>query len=114
MHTKYKLPDYSANVSKHDKFRNNRGIKFKYIADLIKATITLDYNINYMPKDIPLLFVHSKDDSALNVKDKELHAVDGMNHNITANPGNEEALKKIIDWICNLRANDEDEKESEI
>ncbi|SCL89196.1 lysophospholipase, putative [Plasmodium chabaudi chabaudi] len=43
---------------------------------------------------------------------KNLHIVDGMNHDTTTNPGNEEVLKKIIDWISNLRRN-EDESEDE-
>ncbi|CAD2112678.1 hypothetical protein YYG_00020 [Plasmodium vinckei petteri] len=114
----YKRSKNIYSVSKYDKFRNNNGIRFKCMSELIKATITLDYNINYMPKDIPLLFVHSKDDSAcsyewtvlfynkVNVNKKELHTVDGMGHAITMKPGNQGILKKIIDWISNLRSND--------
>ncbi|VTZ68209.1 lysophospholipase, putative [Plasmodium chabaudi chabaudi] len=119
----YKKSDYAANVSKYDKFRNHSGIKFKYIAEIIKATTALDYNINYMPKDIPLLFVHSKDDrvcsyewtalfhNKVKVDKKDLHPVDGMGHATTIEPGNEDILKKIIDWIYDLRRNDEDEIE---
>ncbi|CAD2103345.1 lysophospholipase, putative [Plasmodium vinckei petteri] len=117
----YKKSDYVANIYKHDKLRTDNGTKFKCLYELIKATITLNCNINYMPKDIPLLFVHSIDDTVccyngsvlfydkVNVNKKELHIVDGMNHAITLEPGNENILKKIIDWICNLRTNDEDE-----
>ncbi|CAD2092929.1 lysophospholipase, putative [Plasmodium vinckei lentum] len=120
---RYKISEYAINICKYDKFRNNAGIKFKCISELIKATITLDRNIKYMPKDIPLLFVHSKIDSLCsykgvvsfcnkaNVKDKELYTAEGMNHTITAEPGNEDILKKIIDWISDLRSNDEDEIE---
>ncbi|KEG01400.1 hypothetical protein YYE_03496 [Plasmodium vinckei vinckei] len=109
---------YVSIVNKHDKFRNNNGIKFRCISELLKATITLDYNINYMPKDIPLLFIHSKDDKVcsykwtvffynkVNANKKELHTVDGMRHATTMNPGNQGILKKIIDWVSNLRSND--------
>ncbi|KEG04418.1 hypothetical protein YYE_01324 [Plasmodium vinckei vinckei] len=109
---------YVSIVNKHDKFRNNNGIKFRCMSEILKATITLDYNINYMPKDIPLLFVHSKDDKVcsykwtvlfynkVNANKKELHTVDGMGHAITMRPGNQGILKKIIDWISNLRRND--------
>ncbi|VTZ70697.1 lysophospholipase, putative [Plasmodium chabaudi chabaudi] len=121
----YKGSAYIANVSKHDKFRNNNGITFKSMYELIKATITLDYNINYMPKDVPLLFVHSKDDrvcsyewtalfhNKVKVDKKDLYTLDDMGHAITMKPGNEEVLKKIIDWIYDLR-NGEDEIEDEI
>ncbi|CAD2087672.1 lysophospholipase, putative [Plasmodium vinckei lentum] len=118
--SRYKKSGYFANMCKRYIFRNINGKKYKTMSEFIKATITLGCNINYIPKDIPLLFVHSKDDSIcsyewtvsfynkLNVDKKELHVVDGMNHDTTTKPGNEEILKKIIDWICNLRTNDED------
>ncbi|SCL86574.1 lysophospholipase, putative [Plasmodium chabaudi adami] len=115
-----KKSGYFANMFKYYIFRNINGKKYKNIADFARATITLDCNVNYIPKEIPLLFVHSKDDSVcsyewtvsfhnkINVDKKELHVVDGMNHDTTTKPGNEEILKKIIDWICNLKTNDED------
>ncbi|SCL89271.1 lysophospholipase, putative [Plasmodium chabaudi adami] len=117
---------YFSNICKYYIFRNINGKKYKYMYELAKATVTLDYNINYMPKDIPLLFVHSQDDSIcsyewavafynkVNVSKKELYPVDGMDHNITTNPGNEEILKKVIDWISDVRSNDEDGKENEL
>ncbi|EUD70918.1 hypothetical protein YYG_04042 [Plasmodium vinckei petteri] len=117
----YKKSGYFSNICKHYIFPNINGIKYKWIYECVKATITLDCDVNYIPKDISLLFVHSKDDSMcsyigmisfynkLNVNDKELHTVDGMNHSTTKKPGNEDILKKIIDWICNLRKNGEDE-----
>ncbi|SCL91772.1 lysophospholipase, putative [Plasmodium chabaudi chabaudi] len=119
--TGYKKSEYIINVCKHDKFINDNGTKFKCFAELIKAMLTLDSNINYIPKDIPILFVHSKDDSIchykgsvsfynkVNASGNELYPVDGMNHSTLTQPGNEEILKKVIDWISNLRTNDEDE-----
>ncbi|CXH85152.1 lysophospholipase, putative [Plasmodium berghei] len=119
----YKRSKYVTNICKYDKFRNNSGIKFKCIYEIIKASITLNCNIKYMPKDVPLFFVHSKDDSICyykgavsfhnqaNVNKKNLHIVDGMNHAITVEPGNENILKKIIEWISNLRRDDEIEDE---
>ncbi|VEV56674.1 lysophospholipase, putative [Plasmodium vinckei vinckei] len=120
----YKKSDYVDIVSKYDKFRNNNGIRFKYIAEVIKATIALGRNINYMPKNIPLLFVHSKDDTIcsyewvvsfydkVKVNKKDIHIVDGMDHATTMESGNEGILEKIIDWIYDLRMNDEDEIEN--
>ncbi|VEV54406.1 lysophospholipase, putative [Plasmodium vinckei vinckei] len=122
---RYKRSEYVANICKYDKFRNNNGVKFKCISELMKATITLRCDINYMPKNIPILFMHSKDDDVccykgtapfhnkVKIKKKELYTVDNMGHAITIEPGNEEILNKIIDWISNLRNNGEDEIEDE-
>ncbi|CXH79259.1 hypothetical protein PBNK65E_000496300 [Plasmodium berghei] len=65
---RYNISKYVASIYKHDNFRNNNGIKFKCMAELIKATIQLECNINYIPNDIPLLFVHSTDDSVCSYK----------------------------------------------
>ncbi|VEV55099.1 lysophospholipase, putative [Plasmodium vinckei vinckei] len=122
--SRYKKSGFFGNICKHYIFPNISGTKFKWRSECVKATIKLDCDVNYIPKDIPLLFVHSKDDSIcsyvgmilfynkLNVNDKELHTVDGMNHGTTIKPGNEDILKKIIDWICNLRKNGEDKIEN--
>ncbi|CAD2108011.1 hypothetical protein YYG_01153 [Plasmodium vinckei petteri] len=119
----YKYSEYDAIACKHDKFKNKNGVNFKYMIEMIKATTALDCNINYMPTDIPLLFVHSKDDSIcsykwavsfynkVNVTDKNFHVVEDMNHDTTTKPGNEEILKKIIDWISGVRNNDENKIE---
>ncbi|KEG04422.1 hypothetical protein YYE_01328 [Plasmodium vinckei vinckei] len=115
----YKQFEYINNTYRYDKFRNSDDTQFKYVYELIKATVTVNSNINYMPKNIPILFVHSKDDSVCyykaavsfhkkaKVKKKDLHIVEDMDHAITAAPGNEEILKKIIDWISDVRSNDE-------
>ncbi|KEG01648.1 hypothetical protein YYE_03164 [Plasmodium vinckei vinckei] len=116
---RYKRSEYVANICKYDKFRNNNGVKFKCISELMKATITLRCDINYMPKNIPILFMHSKDDDVccykgtasfhnkVKIKKKELYTVDNMGHAITSESGNEDILKKIIDWISDIRSNDE-------
>ncbi|VTZ66344.1 lysophospholipase, putative [Plasmodium chabaudi chabaudi] len=117
-----KHSEYVADIYKYDKFRNSDKIKFKCISELIKATVTLNCNINHMPTDIPLLFVHSKDDNVCcfeaaysfynkaNVPGKKFHTVDGMNHAITAAPGNEEILNEILNWISNLRRKNEEQE----
>ncbi|SCM01601.1 lysophospholipase, putative [Plasmodium chabaudi chabaudi] len=121
----YKRSEYVANICKYDKFRNNNGIKFKCMSELMKATITLNGDINYMPKNIPILFVHSRDDniccykgtvlfhSKAKVKKNNIHIVDDMGHAITSESGNEELLKTIIDWISDVRSHGEYEDEEE-
>ncbi|KEG00228.1 hypothetical protein YYE_04917 [Plasmodium vinckei vinckei] len=122
----YKRSEYVTNICKYDKFLNRNGVKFKCISELVKATIILNRNINYLPKNIPLLFVHSIDDCVCNYKGsamfydkakvyrKELYSVEDMNHAITIEPGNEEILNVIIDWIHDLERNDGEEIENEI
>ncbi|EUD74065.1 hypothetical protein YYG_00012 [Plasmodium vinckei petteri] len=122
----YKQFEYINNTYRYDKFRNPDDTKFKYVYELLKATVTVNSNINYMPKNIPVLFVHSNDDSVCyykgtvlfhkkaKVEKKDIHIVENMDHAITSAPGNEEILKKVIDWISDLRSNDEGEKENEI
>ncbi|CAD2089276.1 lysophospholipase, putative [Plasmodium vinckei brucechwatti] len=121
-----KEPKIVISICKRNKFINSDGMKLKCVYELIKAMVTLDRNISYMPKDIPLLFVHSKDDdiccykgsvsfhNKANVKDKKLYIVEGMNHAISEEPGNEIILNIIIDWISNLRTNDEDVKDNKM
>ncbi|KEG00737.1 hypothetical protein YYE_04568 [Plasmodium vinckei vinckei] len=127
---RYKKSEYIDTICKYDKFRNNIGLKFRCVSELIKGTLALDSNINYMPKDVPLLFVHSKDDTVccfkgahsfynkVDVCKKEFHAVEDMHHAITVEPGNEKIIKIVMDWICNLGKNGQDEigdeKENEI
>ncbi|SCL87698.1 lysophospholipase, putative [Plasmodium chabaudi adami] len=122
----YKNFEYINYTYKYDKFRNSSGTKFKYVYELLKATVTVNCNINYMPKDIPVLFVHSTDDtvchyqgtvsfhSKAKIENKDIHIVENMDHAVTEAPGNEDVLKKVIDWISDLRMNDQDEKENEI
>ncbi|CDU17111.1 lysophospholipase, putative [Plasmodium yoelii] len=110
----YKSFPYVENLCKVDKYRHNGGITFKCVYELIKAMGALNDDINYIPKDIPLLFVHAKDDcicyykgvklfyDRVNSENKEFFPVENMDHSLTIEPGNEAIVEKIIDWICNL------------
>ncbi|CXI21086.1 lysophospholipase, putative [Plasmodium berghei] len=110
----YKSFPFIENLCKVDKYRHNGGITFKYVYELIKAMGALNDDINYIPKDIPLLFIHAKDDcicyykgvklfyDRINSYNKELYSVENMDHSLTIEPGNELIVQKIIDWICSL------------
>ncbi|VTZ69979.1 lysophospholipase, putative [Plasmodium chabaudi chabaudi] len=121
----YKRSEYVANICKYDKFRNNNGVRFKCFAELMRAMIKLHCDINYMPENVPLLFVHSKDDTICcykaaysfynkaKVPGKKFHTVDDMGHAITAEEGNEDILNEILNWISYGKTNYEDIKEGE-
>ncbi|KEG01629.1 hypothetical protein YYE_03729 [Plasmodium vinckei vinckei] len=110
----YKGFAYVDNLCKLDKYRGKRAITVKCVYELIKAMGALNDDINYIPEDIPLLFVHARGDSIcyykgvklfydrLNSDNKELYTVDNMDHSITLEPGNEKILEKVIDWLNNL------------
>ncbi|SCL91053.1 Serine aminopeptidase, S33, putative [Plasmodium chabaudi adami] len=78
-----------------------------------------------MPRDIPLLLVHSTDDGICNYKGsqsfhdkidvpgKEIYIVEGLNHSTTLESGNEDVLKKVVDWINNLGNNNNGETKKE-
>ncbi|CAD2085505.1 lysophospholipase, putative [Plasmodium vinckei lentum] len=120
----YKTSQFIDNVFKYDKFRTNDGITYKYLHEIIKTMGKLFDNAKNMPKDVPLLLVHSKDDGICNYKGsqsyfdkidvpgKELYIVEGLNHSTTLESGNEDVLKKVMDWI-NSRNKDTNETKKE-
>ncbi|VTZ67846.1 lysophospholipase, putative [Plasmodium chabaudi chabaudi] len=129
LETKSELPykgyPFIDNLCKLDKYRGNRGVTVKCVYELIKAMGALNDDINYIPKDIPILFVHAKGDSIcyykgvemfydrLHSDNKELFPVDNMDHSITLEPGNEQVLEKIIKWLNNLKNNNKNAIENQ-
>ncbi|CRG98428.1 lysophospholipase, putative [Plasmodium relictum] len=97
-----------------DKNRHKKPITCRLGYELLNAITNLNNDIEYIPKDIPILFIHSKNDSAcyyegvvnfynkLNNDNKEIHTLEEMDHILTVEPGNEEVLKKIIDWLSRI------------
>ncbi|CAD2085566.1 lysophospholipase, putative [Plasmodium vinckei brucechwatti] len=120
----YKTSQFIENVFKYDKFRTTDGITYKYLHEIIKTMGKLFDNAKNMPKDIPLLLIHSKDDGICNYKGsqsyfdkidvpgKELYIVEGLNHSTTLESGNEDVLKKVMDWI-NSKNKDTNETKKE-
>ncbi|CAD2089389.1 lysophospholipase, putative [Plasmodium vinckei lentum] len=120
----YKTSQFIENVFKYDKLRITDGITYKYLHEIIKTMGKLFDNAKNMPKDIPLLLIHSKDDGICNYKGsqsyfdkidvpgKELYIVEGLNHSTTLESGNEDVLQKVMDWI-NLRNKDANETKKE-
>ncbi|GAB69372.1 PST-A protein [Plasmodium cynomolgi strain B] len=105
---------YMNDVARFDKIRYKKGITSRFGYELLKAMKILDRDMIYIPKDIPILFIHSKDDTLcyyrgvvsffnrLKNDNKELHILENMEHMLTIEPGNENVLKKILTWLTNL------------
>ncbi|SCL85883.1 lysophospholipase, putative, partial [Plasmodium chabaudi chabaudi] len=120
----YKTSQFIENVFKYDKLRYNEGITYKYLHELIKTMGQLFENAKNMPKDIPLLLIHSKDDGICNYKGsqsfhdkidvpgKEIYLVENLNHSTTLESGNEDVLRKVLDWI-NSKNEDTNEAKKE-
>ncbi|CAA9987641.1 lysophospholipase, putative [Plasmodium knowlesi strain H] len=106
---------YLNELKKYDKIGSKIGLTLKYWCELVKATSNLEKDMRYMPKDIPILFIHSKEDifclyrgvvsffNRLDNDNKELISLDNMEHGLTTEPGNEMVLENIVNWIKKLK-----------
>ncbi|GAB67073.1 PST-A protein, partial [Plasmodium cynomolgi strain B] len=105
---------YMHDLYKYDKIRYKKGITYRFAYQLLKAMDNLQKDMKHIPKDIPILFIHSKDDtlcyyrgvvsfySRLSNDIKELHILEDMEHMLTVEPGNENVLNKIMQWLSKL------------
>ncbi|ETW36592.1 hypothetical protein PFTANZ_02716 [Plasmodium falciparum Tanzania (2000708)] len=101
-------------ILSYDKYRYKGHITNKLAYGIVKCIDTLDKNIRSYPSNIPVLFIHSKNDTICDYRDvesffkelrnvnKELYALEDMDHDLIAEPGNESVLKKIIHWMNNM------------
>ncbi|SBS92433.1 lysophospholipase, putative [Plasmodium ovale] len=118
----YKIYPCIKDIINFDKIRSNKEITCRFGYELLRAMYNLDKDMEHIPKDIPILFIHSKDDclcyyggavsfyNRLDVDKKELHTVENMDHLLVCEPGNEEILKKIVQWLTSLSAGMETSK----
>ncbi|EUD66643.1 hypothetical protein C922_02964 [Plasmodium inui San Antonio 1] len=107
----WKKYPYVNHIFNYDKNRNKKPITCKLGYELLNAIENLNNDMDYIPKDIPILFVHSRHDSAcffggaetffkkINTNLKELHILDDMDHVLTMEPGNERVLQKLLAWL---------------
>ncbi|SPJ10417.1 lysophospholipase, putative [Plasmodium sp. DRC-Itaito] len=105
---------YVNDLINYDTYRYDKWITIKFGRQILNSIKNLNNDLKYIPKDIPILFVHSVDDSAcyyngvinfyeaLESENKEVHTLYDMDHVLTMEPGNEEVLDKVINWINNL------------
>ncbi|ETW42917.1 hypothetical protein PFNF135_02811 [Plasmodium falciparum NF135/5.C10] len=105
---------YVNDLINYDTYRHDKWITIKFGRQILNSIKNLNNDLKYIPKDIPILFVHSVDDcacyyngvinfyEALESDNKEVHTLYDMDHILTMEPGNEEVLQKVINWINNL------------
>ncbi|GAW84719.1 lysophospholipase, partial [Plasmodium gonderi] len=110
----YKKYNYIRDIGRYDRMRYRRGITCRFTYELLRAMVNLEADMNHMPKDIPILFIHSLKDklcyyggvvsfyNRLNINNKELHVLNYMEHMLTMEPGNERVLNKIMNWLYNI------------
>ncbi|SOV25487.1 lysophospholipase,putative [Plasmodium sp. DRC-Itaito] len=110
----YKRFPYINDLISFDKVRYDGTITNKLAYALMNSVVTLNKNMDSIPKNIPILFIHSKTDNIctyedalsffnkLNNKNKEIYTLENMSHVITLEPGNEKALNKMIKWLKNI------------
>ncbi|EDL42880.1 PST-A protein [Plasmodium vivax] len=110
----YKRFQYIRDIGRFDTMRYRRGITCRFAYELLKAMDNLDHDMRFMPRDIPVLFIHSSKDklcypggvvsfyNRLNIRNKELHMLNYMEHMLTMEPGNERVLSKIMNWLYNM------------
>ncbi|CDO62123.1 lysophospholipase, putative [Plasmodium reichenowi] len=98
-------------------FRGNKTNKFAY--EIVKSLDTLHKHMDDIPRNIPILFIHARNDShcyyegleifynKLVSDNKELVTLENNEHLVIMEPGNEKILKKILDWISKIFKKDE-------
>ncbi|EUD64024.1 hypothetical protein C922_05599 [Plasmodium inui San Antonio 1] len=113
---RYKRHRYMNDVIRFDKIRYKKGITCRLGYEVLKAMKILDRDIIYIPGDIPILFIHSKDDALCYYKgvvsffnrlkndNKQLYTLEKREHMLSVEPGNENILKKILTWLADFRS----------
>ncbi|KMZ95655.1 PST-A protein [Plasmodium vivax Mauritania I] len=99
------------NIGKYDALGYKGGITIQFGYEILRSMHILRSGVNRISKEVPLLFIHSRRDSIcyydyvlsfferLEVRNKEMYTLEHMDHALTKEPGNEEILQKIVDWI---------------
>ncbi|SPJ13126.1 lysophospholipase, putative [Plasmodium sp. DRC-Itaito] len=116
---RYQRCPYINDLISFDKSRYDGTITKNLAYGLMKSVDTLNKNMDRIPTNIPILFIHSRMDNIctyedalsfynkLNNSNKEIYTLENMSHIITLEPGNEKVLNKMIEW---LQDNTQDQK----
>ncbi|KAI4840871.1 lysophospholipase [Plasmodium brasilianum] len=96
-------------MCKYDKFRFKGGVTCRFVYEILRAMKNLNKDMEHFTKDIPILFIHSRNDcicyygvvvsfyDKLKLKNKELYTIEDMDHILTSELSNENVLNKITD-----------------
>ncbi|ETW15647.1 hypothetical protein PFFVO_05427 [Plasmodium falciparum Vietnam Oak-Knoll (FVO)] len=118
----YERCPYVNDLISFDKVRYDGTITKNLAYGLMKSVDTLNKNMDRIPKNIPILFIHSKTDNIctyedallffnkLNNSNKEIYTLENMSHVITIEKGNEKPLNKMIEWIQYTQYKEEEKK----
>ncbi|EUD64334.1 hypothetical protein C922_05273 [Plasmodium inui San Antonio 1] len=105
---------YINDILKFDRISIKGGITYRLGRELLNAMGNLDDDINHTPRNIPILFIHSKDDPLchwrgtvsfyrrVKVRYKELHLLENMEHVLIVEPGNMKVLNIVFDWLTTI------------
>ncbi|SOS81590.1 lysophospholipase, putative [Plasmodium sp. gorilla clade G1] len=107
----FKRFPYINDLMNFDKLRYKKGMTNKLAYEVIKSVYILKKYINDIPQNIPILFIHSRHDSVCAYEEvlsfynnlyntnKEIYTLENMDHVVTLEPKNEQALNKMLTWI---------------
>ncbi|SCM24775.1 lysophospholipase, putative [Plasmodium chabaudi chabaudi] len=110
--TTYEAYPFLKDLYGYDKIFYDKPITNKFVCKLLEAADNLNKDADKMVKDVPILIVHSANDQKcshdsaqefynnLKTKKKEFHTLDDMEHMITMEPGNEQVIKKLVEWMA--------------
>ncbi|SCM23119.1 lysophospholipase, putative [Plasmodium chabaudi adami] len=110
--TTYEAYPFLKDLYGYDKIFYDKPITNKFVCKLLEAADNLNKDIDKVVKDVPILLIHSANDrkcshdsaqefyNNLKTKKKEFHTLDDMEHMITMEPGNEQVIKKLVDWMA--------------
>ncbi|VTZ69680.1 lysophospholipase, putative [Plasmodium chabaudi chabaudi] len=110
--TTYEAFPFLKDLYGYDKIFYDKPITNKFVCKLLEAADNLNKDADKVVKDVPILIVHSANDQKcshdsaqefynnLKTKKKEFHTLDDMEHMITMEPGNEQVIKKLVDWMA--------------
>ncbi|SCN62067.1 lysophospholipase, putative [Plasmodium chabaudi adami] len=110
--TTYEAYPFLKDLYGYDKIFYDKPITNKFVCKLLEAADNLNKDADKVVKDVPILLIHSANDrkcshdsaqefyNNLKTKKKEFHTLDDMEHMITMEPGNEQVIKKLVDWMA--------------
>lgn len=98
-------------IFSYDKNRSKKPITSRLGHELLTAIENLHNDVEHIPQDVHLFFAHSKLDSlcyyngminftnTIKNPSKEIMTIEDMDHVLTVEPGNEQVLQNVLQWM---------------